>query len=290
MGVMGWNAGEPLNLQQRMVRALTWPKSLVSVGILVLLTACGGDVATSVPSTIDRDEAAEVLDADALAPQVIINRALASTKEQLSYCFKYDYEAEIWPGATTQGPSGQERGLSQEDIWGYIESVTLGKFQAPSLFETKGTTTFTTSNETVSISAEAITIGATVYSKISPAEEWEVETLEGGVTETPVDKMSIDPSLLNDLKVEAEEQLDGVDVIHLVALVPPGVDIGLADPSLDRQVEYWIGRDDHLVRRYVFAGKSPGKGGFTTAITLFDFGKPVEISAPEVPDSVIPKP
>ena len=287
---MGWNAGEPLNLQQRLVRALTWPKSLVSVGVLVLLTACGGGVATSVPSTADRDETAEVLHAETLSPQVILNRALASTKEQLSYCFRYDYEAEILFRKTTHDRFGHGPEPAQEGVWEYIESVTSGKFQAPSQFETKGTTTFVTSNDSVTISGEAITIGVTVYRKIPPEEEWKVKTREDGVPETPVDKMSIDPSLLSGLEIGGEEQLDGVDVIHLVALVPPGVDIGLADPRLDRRVEYWVGRDDHLIRRYVFAGRSPSEGGFTSTITLFDFGKPVEISSPQASASVIPKP
>ena len=110
------------------------------------------------------------------------------------------------------------------------------------------------------------------------------------VPETPLDRMPIDPSLLSNLAVVEEEQLDGVDVLHLVALVPPGMDIGLADPRLDRRVEYWIGKDDHLIRRYVFTGTSPGEGGFTSSMTLFNFGKLVEISAPEVSTSVIPKP
>ena len=88
-----------------------------------------------------------------------------------------------------------------------------------------------------------------------------MDTREDGIPETPLDRMAIDPSLLSNLEIEAEEQLDGVDVIHLVALVPPGVDIGLGDPALDRRVEYWIGKDDHLVRQYVLAGTSPGAGG-----------------------------
>ena len=80
-------------------------------------------------------------------------------------------------------------------------------------------------------------------------------------------------------------------MLHLVALVPPGMDIGLADPRLDRRVEYWIGKDDHLIRRYVFTATAPGEGGgLRVHMTLFDFGKLVEISAPEVPSKVMSSP
>ena len=165
---------------------------------------------------------------------------------------------------------------------------SFGKYQAPSQFETTGSTTFATDNETFTISAHAITIGITVYTKIPPTGEWKVETRDSE-RETPLDRMPIDPSLLSNLAVVGEEQLDGVDVLHLVALVPPGMDIGLADPRLDRRVEYWIGKDGHLIRRYVraFTGTSPGEGGFTSSMTLFNFGKLVEISAPEVPSKVM---
>ena len=207
-----------------------------------------------------------------------------------SYCFTYEYKVEVLNATRSRDTTGQRLRTPQEGIREDIESVTFGKYQAPSQFERTGSTTFATDNETFTISGDAITIGVTVYTNIPPTGEWKVETREGGVPETPLDKMSIDPSLLSNLAIGGEEQLDGVDVLHLVALVPPGMDIGLADPALDRRVEYWIGEDDHLVRRYVFTGTAPGEGGFTVTITLSDFGKLVEISAPEVSTSVIPKP
>ena len=248
-------------------------KSLSSLVFLLLLTACSGSAVTEVPSTAD---------AETVSPQVILERALASTKEQLSYCFTYEYKAEVLNATRSHDTTGQRLRTPQEGIREDIESVTFGKYQAPSQFETTGSTTFATDNETITISGDAITIGVTVYTRIPPTGEWKVETRDS-VPETPLDRMPIDPSLLSNLAVVGEEQLDGVDVLHLVALVPPGMDIGLADPRLDRRVEYWIGKDDHLIRRYVFTGTSPGEGGFTSSMTLSDFGKLVEISAREVP-------
>ena len=263
-----------------MVRGLNLLKSLSSLIFLVLLTACSGNAATEVPSTAD---------AETVSTQVILERALASTKEQLSYCFTYEYKAEVLNATRSHDSTGQRLRTPQEGIREDIESVTFGKYQAPSQFETTGSTTFATDNETITISRDAITIGVTVYTRIPPTGEWKVETRDSD-RGTPLDKMAIDPSLLSNLVIEAEEQLGGVAVLHLVALVPPGVDIGVADPRLDRRVEYWIGKNDHLVRRYVFTATAPGEGGFTDTITLSDFGKLVEISAPEVPSKVMSSP
>ena len=263
-----------------MMRELTWRKLLAILVFLVLLTACSGSAVTKVPSTAD---------AETFSPQLILERALASTKEQLSYCFRYEYKAEVLNATRTHDAAGQRLKTAQEGVREDIESVTFGKFQAPSQFETTGSTTFATANETITVSGDSITIGVTVYTRIPPTGEWKVENRDS-VPETPLDKMAIDPSLLSNLEIQAEEQLDGADVLHLVALVPPGVDIGVADPALDRRVEYWIGRDDQLIRRYVLAGQTPGEGGFTNTITLFDFGKLVEISAPGVPSTEMPRP
>ena len=262
------------------MRGLTWLKLLATLVFPVLLTACNGGAVTKVPPTAD---------AETFSPQVILERAFASTKEQLSYCFTYEYKAEVLNATRSHDTTGQRLRTPQEGIREDIESVTFGKYQAPSQFETTGSTTFATDNETITMSAHAITIGVTVYTKIPPTGEWKVETRDS-VPETPLDRMPIDPSLLSNLAIAGEEQLDGVDVLHLVALVPPGMDIGLADPRLDRRVEYWIGKDDHLIRRYVFTATAPGEGGFTSTTTLSDFGKLVEISAPEVPSKVMPSP
>ena len=217
------------------------------------------------PSTTDG--MGQFLQAGPISPQVTLERALAATKEQLSYYFTIEYKAETTPGGVR---------------WD-ADSVTVGKFRAPDRFEEKGSTTFATSNETVTGGGESITIGATEYTKTPETGEWEVHTREPAVPiKTPLERMTGDPSLLSSLAFVAVEQLDGVDVLHLIAIVPPGVDIaGLADPRLDRRVEYWIGRDDHLIRKYVFAGESPDEGGFTFTVTLSNFGEPVEISAPE---------
>ena len=134
-------------------------KSLSSLVFLLLLTACSGNAATEVPSTAD---------AETVSPQVILEMALASTKEQLSYCFTYEYKAEVLNATRSHDSTGQRLRTPQEGIREDIESVTFGKYQAPSQFETTGSTTFATDNETITISRDAITIGVTVYTRIPP--------------------------------------------------------------------------------------------------------------------------
>ena len=54
----------------------------------------------------------------------------------------------------------------------------------------------------------------------------------------------------------------------------------------DGEVEYWIGTEDFLVRKIAIRSESPaGVGGAASVtevvMTLFDYGKPVDIEAPE---------
>jgi hypothetical protein len=145
--VIGENAGKPPNLQPMMLPGLIWLKLLASVGIFVVLAACGGGVATRVPSTTAG--MGQFLQAGPISPQVTLERALAATKEQLSYYYTIENKTE-----TTRG------GVRWD-----ADSVTVGKFRAPDRFEAKVSTTFATSNETVTGGGESITIGATEYTK-----------------------------------------------------------------------------------------------------------------------------
>ena len=121
--VIGENAGKPPNLQPTMLPGLIWLKLLASVGIFVVLAACGGGVATRVPSTTDG--MGQFLQAGPISPQVTLERALAATKEQLSYYFTMEYKTETTRGGAVgcrlshcrQIPGARSiRGESEHDV------------------------------------------------------------------------------------------------------------------------------------------------------------------------------
>ena len=119
-GGIEWTIGDDTIRIVDVLRGLSLLKSLSSLVFLLLLTACSGSAITEVPSTAD---------AETVSPQVILERALASTKEQLSYCFTYEYKVEVLNATRSRDTTGQRLRTPQEGIREDIESVTFGKYQ-----------------------------------------------------------------------------------------------------------------------------------------------------------------
>lgn len=101
-----------------------------------------------------------------------------------------------------------------------------------------------------------------------------------------------DASGLTDLALVGSETLDGVET-HVVSAKRLGVEIGGATGDLD--VVYWIGVEDNLLRKveasgFVEFGEDgvPGldfsipSANATLTARFFDYGKPVEITTPEL--------
>ena len=114
--------GKPPDLQLRNVPVLPFLGLLATLVFSVFLTACSESV---LPPTVK-----------APSPQVILERAFASTKEQVSYCFTYEYKAEVLNATRTHDTAGERPWTTRESVREDIESVTRGKFRAPSRLET----------------------------------------------------------------------------------------------------------------------------------------------------------
>ncbi len=101
-----------------------------------------------------------------------------------------------------------------------------------------------------------------------------------------------DASGLTDLSLVGSETIDGVET-HVVSAKRLGVEIGGATGDLD--VVYWIGAEDNLLRKVEASGAVefgedgvPGldfsipSANATLTARFFDYGKPVEITTPEL--------
>lgn len=101
-----------------------------------------------------------------------------------------------------------------------------------------------------------------------------------------------DASGLTDLSLVGNEIIDGVET-HVVSAKRLGVEIGGATGDLD--VVYWIGAEDNLLRKVEASGAVefgedgvPGldfsipSANATLTARFFDYGKPVEITTPEL--------
>lgn len=145
-----------------------------------------------------------------------------------------------------------------------------------------------------------IVIGDEVYLRDQPGSDWYVGDpisldypgLNGANAFAPRDSES-----LQDLRVIGEETLHGQPVIHVRGALAPGVysDMAVTEPA---QVDIWIGRDDACVYRTVVETDGtmideallPEEAAVHMLIEMNykDFGEPVLIAAPRIPQRYAP--
>ena len=166
-----------------------------------------------------------------------------------------------------------------------------GDFQTPD----RSHLTMGISSGGISITLEIIVIGEESYVKSPFADAWESNLENLTPFENVLDfgafNTDFDPEVVEGFNLVGEEQLDGEHVYHLKGTVSGEA---LADLLDDLQVgdgkgevEYWIGVQDFLVRKTAIQAELSADDGGTNALkmqivmTLSDYGKPVDIQAPE---------
>ena len=177
--------------------------------------------------------------------------------------------------------------------------VISGDFQTPD----RSRFTTTISGAGYSLEYDSIVIGEDGYQENLFTGEWEANQDarsilgEGGhFGDLDLDLNDEDVRLITVMGVE---DLDGVQVYFLKGTIPVDAaadltgDLGINEVSQDSpiDVEIWIGVDDSLVRRMSigFQDKDELSGQTITALTVMtysDYGKDVDIQAPEVAQPV----
>jgi hypothetical protein len=150
----------------------------------------------------------------------------------------------------------------------------------------------------VALEMETIIIGDTIYATDPRTGEWTVVE-EPAIPFSPRGLTGLGSGDLEGLVLEGLETLDGVLAYHLVGTVSSEA-LGLAPPGLegdlggDVQIEYWIGVEGALPRQVMLEGEVTAVGDELGTLTLAvlatfsDYGKPVIIEAPDMPEATTP--
>ena len=137
------------------------------------------------------------------------------------------------------------------------------------------------------VELELIAIGSQAYVLNSATSQWEVFTDPASAFTGPATLVAVDPSRLQAAVFMGETSLEGVPVYHVRAEIPSGTSAKSGDSGsdVDLEVDYWIGREDFLVRQFYSRPATTAGANddvLETRARLSDFSKPVDIQAPEV--------
>ena len=207
------------------------------------------------------------------SPQIILETSSVTMELEDSYHFEMDVDVKFSQG-----------GISMD-----IPVTSVGDFQAPDRSQATTSMTFLGIN----IEFKVITIGDTTYQTNPQTGQWEIGSDSATPFGSPDAFTGEGSSDIDDLVFVAEETLSGTRVYHLKGLAPPET---FGEEGGELEVEIWIGVKDHLIRQIAaegeislesngdpfFNGGPAGSATGTVTIRFFDFGKPVNIEAPEI--------
>ena len=197
-----------------------------------------------------------------------------------------------------------EATIEYSDSQEQFSSRSVGDFQAPDRSRYKTVV----DAEGFSLETETITVGTGSWTRVTSFVEgpWEPESKAPTVSVLTLGlfDMRFGPETEAHFDLVGKEELNGEVVFHLkggaAAVRLPNV--SSATDLVNRQVEYWIGADDFLVRRAVLHSEASFavptfsdqlvretvRQSSDIIVTLTEYGKTVDIQAPDIPDTEEP--
>ena len=170
----------------------------------------------------------------------------------------------------------------------------VGDFQPPD----SAHATMTASVGPVSFASETIMVDGTLYFTDPATGEWQSSTSTGSVLSSPLGIIGTVGQAVESLAMVGTEVLEGigVEVDHLTA---SSVIAELGGPEGEVQIDIWIGVEDSRVYQIGLEAEVPAYiispemaemlGDISVALeatfAFSDFGKPVTIEVPELPES-----
>ena len=197
-----------------------------------------------------------------------------------------------------------EATIEYSDSQEQFSSRSVGDFQAPDRSRYKTVV----DAEGFSLETETITVGTGSWTRVTSFVEgpWEPESKAPTVSVLTLGlfDMRFGPETEAHFDLVGKEELNGEAVFHLkgeaAAVRLPNV--SSATDLVNRQVEYWISADVFLVRRAVLHSEASFavptfsdqlvretvRQSSDIIVTLSEYGKTVDIQAPEIPDAEEP--
>lgn len=203
-------------------------------------------------------------------PLALLEASFQILEESGSYHFDLEVQTTV-----RQGNISQEMPLKLTGDFGSRDS-----YQAKLFISTMG----------VTIDIEMIKVDGLTYITDPQTGKWGL----GETVHAPYDPAvfsAVAPTEIQNLSYAGQESIAGITVSHLTGTIPAEA---IGEHGEDLQLDYWIGVEDYLIRRISLAGEIeymeqgfrsgsvPGSISMTMTMTLSDFGKRVEIQAPDI--------
>ena len=206
-----------------------------------------------------------------VTPDEVLDKARKAMKALSGYHVEYDYHI-VRKESTDEGV----------DI--IVEGVVVADFQAPDRMRLRGgMVSRMTPGVNLDKEFDEIWIGNVQYLKNPLSGRWRTITYPEKYVQAVNKIIDISPDSFRSLECTESDVIDGHELFKLIGTAPPGVYLEFYDAPPEVRVEYYIGKDDYLFRKFVFDAESYDDFKSHTVTYRFSaFDSPATIDIPEV--------
>ena len=214
-----------------------------------------------------------------VTPEEVLEKALEVMRDQEGYHVEYDYHT---VDVVKDGSSDDGEIIT-------IDRAVVADFQAPDRIRLRGGMVSSWSpGGNVDGEFDEIWVGNVVYVGSSITGRWRTITYPDKYVQTPNEVIDIVPDTFSALEFAEPEIVDGHESYKLIGRVMElsGVYaeyLKWDDSIRELRVEYYIGKDDYLIRKFFYETVSDDKAKSVNAEYRYSrFGSAVTIDIPEV--------
>ena len=252
----------------------SWARRLTLCGLALMsvaTVACGTDKPITSVATVACGTDKPI------TPEEVLEKARKAMKDLAGYHFEYDYQI-VKEGSSDDGA----------DIT--LDGAIVADFQAPDRIRLRGgMVSGLTPGLNVDKEFDELWVGNIQYLRNPITGRWRTITYSDKYAQTVNEMIDIAPDSFSSLEFAEPESVDGYESFKLIATAPPGVYVEYYEPPPEVRVEFYIGKDDCLIRKFVFDAESyDDVKSHTVTYRFSGFDSPVAIEVPEVAPSTPP--